>query len=407
MFEEIISRKYKLYFNDIAVLPNKELGYASAIEFNGLFEVQIKTGECRYLMSFPGEPVSNKNIHFGAVYCDSKVFFFPQVGRFISIYDLNRREITQIDIPSCESSYYYDHIKIGQAFSYGQKIYAIGASYPYVIVIDSNTLATRFIPMNIGKNRIMFRAGGCFANDSFFIPSTVSGIVLSINLIEDKLNIYSLGEKSQGAWSMAFDGKDFWIAPYNQQKTVRKWNPQTGIICEYENFPLGYKSGREAFLRCGFLNETIWMWPLEANMFIGINPDSGEMNELSCDIKFTDKSIQTGCYFESNHCLYVKQKTKESEWYGQEGKDYIINLETLEIDEKSFVFAYGIETFLNNIYMKNEEKLRCGIQENHYFSLYDYIVLLSNSKISVADSDDEYKNINSIGSKIYKTIVGS
>ena len=49
MLYEINNHAYRLYFNDLAILPHKKIAYGSSGGFNGLFEIVLETGKCKYI----------------------------------------------------------------------------------------------------------------------------------------------------------------------------------------------------------------------------------------------------------------------------------------------------------------------------------------------------------------------
>ena len=147
MLAEISKGAYKLYFNDLAVLPNRQTAYGSAAGFNGLFEIGLDNGKCKYIGLFPNEELSQEYIHLSAAYCREKAFFFPQRGNYISVYDIANQKLIQIDFRESDYPYYSRNFKIGQAFVYMNRVFAIGATYPYVLIINADTLETEFVPI--------------------------------------------------------------------------------------------------------------------------------------------------------------------------------------------------------------------------------------------------------------------
>ncbi len=400
---EIMGGNYRLHFNDMAVVPGKNLGYASSMEFNGLFEVRLDTWECTYIADFPNEKKFQKDTHFSAVYCEGRVFFFPQRGTYISIYTPEEGTFSQIELRACGYPHYYGHIKIGQAFSHGKKVYAVGASYPYVVVIDGGTLEAAYIPMDVGKRAIMFRAGGCFAGEKFFIPSTVSGLILSIDLTDDAVRLHSPEPAYKGAWAMAYDGEKFWIAPFWERDAVRAWDPEDGRVVAYADFPKGYRSGGNPFLRCFFVNGRIWLWPWTANMILSVDPMDGRMREESCGMDFSDEAM-TGCLFVKNSSLCLKRKAKrEDAWYAQEGEVCTFDLKEWKLEKRAFVFSGGRNDFLRSLSALAVGRLRNGVGESDEFSLEEYVALLQAGGQEMSGSvDDAGENV---GSRIYGLLV--
>lgn len=55
--------------------------------FNGLFKVNIESGDCEYIDSFPNEKMDIQRIHAKSEYVNNRVYFIPASGSFISVFD--------------------------------------------------------------------------------------------------------------------------------------------------------------------------------------------------------------------------------------------------------------------------------------------------------------------------------
>lgn len=72
--------------------------YFSNRSYNGLFQVELKTGKAMFLGAFEHERLDEFNIHWELLLRGNKIYFFPRRGRHVHIYSLEKRTITAIEI---------------------------------------------------------------------------------------------------------------------------------------------------------------------------------------------------------------------------------------------------------------------------------------------------------------------
>lgn len=68
---------------------DEDTAYASCAMFNGLFRVNLGTGDCTYVSMFPGMEEDKSRMHSGALYADGKVYFFPMGAECVSAYRIS------------------------------------------------------------------------------------------------------------------------------------------------------------------------------------------------------------------------------------------------------------------------------------------------------------------------------
>lgn len=378
MLDEIKCDTYRLYFNDLAILPHKKTAYASSSGFNGLFEVALDSGKCKYVGLFPNEEFAQEYMHLSAAYCQQRAFFFPQRGKYISVYDIERQAFSQIDFEECDYAHYSKNYKIGQAFVHENKVFAIGATYPYVLVINADTLETRFIPIETGNRPIFFRTGGCQAGGHYYIPSLKGGLILEIDPATEFVKSHFWGAEEDGAWSMVFDEERFWLAPHAGKEGFHIWKPENGIIEEIADFPEGYQAGDLPYVHCFYTGEEILCPPFDANMMIALNTKEKKIKKIGQSLfrggKISGISFRVGAY------IFFKIRIGEESWYAQTGKDFCVDMRTMEETEYGFVFCENREQFVQDIAARIRKSLLWNrvMRENEKFGLEKFLKVLSN-----------------------------
>lgn len=376
MLVEISKGAYKLYFNDLAVLPNRQTAYGSAAGFNGLFEIGLDNGKCKYIGLFPNEELSQEYIHLSAAYCREKAFFFPQRGNYISVYDIANQKLIQIDFRESDYPYYSRNFKIGQAFVYMNRVFAIGATYPYVLIINADTLETEFVPIETNGRPIFFRTGGCQVEDRWYIPSLKGGIVLEIEPATEYVRSHFWGTEDDGAWSMVFDGKLFWLTPHAEKEGFRIWEPENGVVQEIADFPEGYQAGKLPYVHCFYRDREIICPPFDANMMIGLDTKEKKIKRIEQSIFLGGKT--SGIYFRKDSYVFVKIRHGEESWYAQTGRDFYVDMQTMEQTEYDFVFCENMEQFLQDVAdkIKKSSLWKEIMVENKKFGLEEFLVVL-------------------------------
>ena len=75
----------------LAIAIKDQIGYVSDFERNGLFEVNIETGESRYICLFPNEKTTLAGLHCHGEWIGNKVYFIPAAGNYLSVYHTDER----------------------------------------------------------------------------------------------------------------------------------------------------------------------------------------------------------------------------------------------------------------------------------------------------------------------------
>ncbi len=391
--------KIQLFFNAVAMVDDK-IGYASAYNLNGLFKINTESGKCEYLTRFPDEALKTKNLHFCAEYSCGKVFFFPQIGKYISVYHILSGEIQTIELPQTEYAYYSQRMKFAQSFLFQDKIYAVGASYPAIIEIAPWNLELKIYPLDFGERKILFRAGGTLYDRSFYIPSVTSNILLQFCMEDKKSFLIEMPEGYQGAWSAACDGKRVWLAPRYHDDPIVYYDilrRETGTI---DRFPEGFTGGDDLFLRCIYRNGFIWMYPEKANMGFKINPDSFDLEEIK-EINRLEEDETYGCWFIEGRYLYGIKKKKDADWIDEnDNENFIVNLDTWETKPFSFCFCGGVDKRRKDMADEYKAQMQINRFEGKILTLEELLFLIPYMHTHECNKNSQ----TTVGKQIYSVL---
>jgi len=397
--EELAEKKYiRLFFVAVAML-DQNIGYASAYNFNGLFKIDLVTGACEYLAMFPGEKPDAIDLHFCIELYENKLFCFPQRGKYISVYDLEKEQFTLLDLPETKYPYYFKRCKIACSFVHENRIYAVGASYPAVLEIDPDTVEMKQYPFPCGEKRVLFRAGGTFYDGSFYVPSIVSNYVLRFGLEEKIVELLELPEDFPGAWGMASDGSRLWIAPRYQGQKIVCLVPGQGKMMKIKALPEELNYGDSAFLMCFYRGGFIWMYPERAKMVLKIDPKTNQVQEVK-KLKRLEEGETYGCWFMGEQYLFGARKPVASDWMDEkESFCFRLDLDTWESLPFTFYFASGESRRIQD-WLQYGTTVPAIYREDQPFSLREYI-----SFVNLINTDKKSGGETGTGVKIHRTML--
>lgn len=144
-----------------------------------------------------------------------------------------------------------------------------------------------FIGMGADGER---RLGGIrYQNGKLYLASPVDNRMLVIDFmtgVQSVVEVPVAGGGWLGIVGMANDS-EMWLLPYDGV-TVTRWNPTTGEVQQYNNYPegflcrnpiQGYVSMEKPFNGAAFDKEHIYLSPNWANMYLCIHKETGEITE--------------------------------------------------------------------------------------------------------------------------------
>lgn len=255
----------ELIFSVIAIKDN--IGYASDFDRNGLFEVDIESGKCRFIMTFPNEDVMVSRLHEHAVWIGNKVYFIPASGKHISVFNTETKEVETIEIPQFskkQNNNYNPKLKFIKAIEHNGCLWLIPSTYPGIIRLNINTNEIRVISNWIPENGYMFRRAVCVKNNKIYAASGNNNNVLIFDMNIENGNILKVGKTNSGVMDMCEVGEFFVMAPRKDGGVIR-WNPESGIVKEYNNYPKEFESGDIVFQYIYESNSQIVLVPAHAN----------------------------------------------------------------------------------------------------------------------------------------------
>ncbi len=248
--------KKEIWFDALEI--DGEKAWVFANDFNGLFEVDLKTLKTTYLGSIPGEPFLRGSLCYSIVKVENDLVLLPAGAKRVAIYNLLQKAFSFIEMRRQEDSIY-------GAVAIGRKVYFLVSNAPMIGYVDMDDYSIHYFceieKHKMGRphinGRICFRKGICAVGETVYCVSCDDNEVIQINTKDGRIKFFELDGVEDGLRSIAYDGNIFWITEWGRASLVQ-WDERYGVqqvfrCKEYRN--LVYRS---ADLIC---NNDIWIFP--------------------------------------------------------------------------------------------------------------------------------------------------
>ena len=350
----------------LAIAIKDQIGYVSDFERNGLFEVNIETGESRYICLFPNEKTTLAGLHCHGEWIGNKVYFIPAAGNYLSVYHTDTKEIESIELPDgskTQNGSYRRNLKFAKALQYGGFLWLIPATYPGILKLNPCTDEITLIDSWISDDTYLFRRAVCLRGNTLYAASGDNNHVLIFDMDSETGKIVNIGKFNHGIMDMCTCGDDFVMAPRNSGAVIQ-WNPASNEIREYGEYPEGFKPGDLVF-------ETIYEYQSQlilapGRSSFGIRLSKGRLLEES-DIPWkSDSKNSVGLMFKTDDRLYFREKLP-----GGLNRFYFIDKKSNELHGCRFFVSNPKERrrAIAEAAIENQEAVR----ESPTFRLQDWI----------------------------------
>lgn len=184
-------------------------------------------------------------------------------------------------------------------------LFLIPNNYPAIVRYDTFNGEIRYLSDHLdvfgSVKRGEKQVGGVAAwKEYLYLASSVDNQVLRIHAETLTQQIITVGsEDSCGCVGFGFDGKALWLLPY-EGKMVKKWNPETGEVKEYTEWPEGftcfhpvreYECEGFPFSSVVFHKNYAYFSPNWGNMYVRLDLDSGEAIQWIPPVCMPDDAI--------------------------------------------------------------------------------------------------------------------
>lgn len=282
---------------------------------------------------------------------NEKIYVCPANAQDILVVQ-NRRIVKKIKLEHHldQSGAFYS------AWRNGHYIFLIPDQYPAIVRLDTRNDEVSYLYE--GKDVFVKEVKGqrmigcsCVWKQYILVASPDDNQVLAIDSESMKMQLLStMSENHCGCMVMEATETEIWMLPY-EGTTITRWNPDTGEMREYSKLPDGFRCNNNLHgyecMECPFsmavpYRNSILLSPHWGNMFILLDPETGEMKEWK--LPFAVSNEKTNGFYSAYALGRFMQRTDSlGEWtyryfHMVDRRLYDINLETGEYKEFPIVF---------------------------------------------------------------------
>lgn len=291
------------------------------------------------------------NLYLRAIEINGKIYICPANAQDILIVK-DRKIIKKIALKRYLESTcaFYD------AWSIGEYIFLVPMKYPAIVRLDTRNDEVSYL---MKADEIFIKnkdsswgfSGSCVWKQYLLIASAKNNKVLFVDSESMEMQVLTTGAKNNcGCLSLTNDGNDIWLLPY-KGKTVTRWNPETGEVWEYANFPntfrctnlpYGFECEERPFSSVVPYKDYMIFAPYWGNMFLQLDKETGEFCEWKppFEVIYEEKND----YFPLDVIgMFIRKTERLGEWTYSffdiaNRKLYDIDLETGAYQENPIVF---------------------------------------------------------------------
>lgn len=233
-----------------AVLEDGKIWF-SAMDFNGLFEKNIETGEVHSVGMFPDEPYAKTRLYIASELVGRKIYFAPFKAENIAVFDLEEQRFKRIVIDSDRLDGKSNITKYTGTALCGKYLYMLPTFSSSILRIDTENDTVEYITgwkekvrsFIFDEDMAFFRGQSVEINNKLFIPFANVNAVLELDLITLQTTVHRIGTESVGYSGICYDGYKFWLSPRKFDHIV-SWNMEQKYV---ENIMVTYQENKGGY----------------------------------------------------------------------------------------------------------------------------------------------------------------
>lgn len=363
--------------------------FFAARDFNCICSLDLKNGNLSLIDSFPQGSIFDYRLGAKTVAAGSRLIFPPMRAQKIWSYDIEQKKWEGTERKQLTNGETAG--EMFQAVEYSGKLFLIGCNYPAIICRDLQTQKTVYIeePYCEWKKKGMQMADSYFRSDCaqkgnyLYLAACIDNLVLEFDMETYAYRWIEVGSAQNRYSGIAYDGKDFWLAPRCRTPIV-KWDGEN----EWKEYPLPEEilesKGRFAFLGAIYAHGQVIFPGMEQPNTIVVNPcEDPQLTVVSGQYTFC-KPYKDG--------LSIRQNT--------EGRIEILDADGVK---QSFSCTIGVEEMRNYLMQERflcETTFKTPVPES---LMINRLIAAGNRELIVKSAEKEAE-VNPCGEKIWEAM---
>lgn len=351
-----------------------------ARDYNGLFQMDIDTGEVKYLGRVPGEVSVATHLYSKVLKEGNYLWLVPCMAKEIARYDIETGKFMKYAVGTGEKR---AELRFQYACLHEKNIYMISGDYKRLVICNTETgsmaVKENFIGDTAQKYKVC-RNGAfpsmCVVENKLYFVIDGTNTVIQYDTLEEKYLIFQIGETSNKYMNIVYDGTFFWLIPCMEGNVVR-WNQKNQDIQEIRNYPVEFEHSFLFRTAC-YQNGSLWLFPSRGNMILQVDVNTMQIKMRNrkpqqYDVYFSKKIENGGILFSTrngnrNHRLCIlengivgenRKQLKEPENYKCEDMQIFEKLCSIQYESERGYYIYeSVKCSLEEI-LKQMEQQKC------------------------------------------------
>lgn len=261
--------------------------WVSNIRFNGIYSINLRSGKTLFHGRFERHPYDKIVIHSYAGKYQNKLFFLPQNGDSIDLFDLDTEVIDSYPIDLWFGASV--GVVAGRVVL-DDVVYMLPKSTE--LVMTTFSLKSRSLKAfgekamkNIGRGAVpeynTLAINTTYARGKIWFAVFNTNMIASIDLYTEKERIYEISNAKE-LQTIKYDGIDFWIG---EGINVIRWTPDTGTIERFENVFLNSQRDDNLISEFVFYGDYVFAIPQWLGAIVRINKKTKEVYRYMLEIE--------------------------------------------------------------------------------------------------------------------------
>lgn len=255
---------------------------------------------------------------------EDKIYIAPYSALNIVIYDIHSKTIETIALDDTP-------FKFGKIIPYQKQLYFMPVLYRGILKLD---LATHQLSIIDEYKRLLegmtdlrpyFHFGYCRRGEKLFMASSQANQVVVMDLLTEATEVYEVGGPSTSFYSIADDGKHFWLGSYTGS-TIIRWDYDKGLWEEYSRFPKQYVNKEGIIVGFGFVDQYVYAYPLKGNGILRIHKTNGNIELIKDVLQENGENRSCQYLYEYQYDYIQTAQLAEDEYQVVSTKNMSVNL---------------------------------------------------------------------------------
>ncbi|MFC5528949.1 hypothetical protein [Cohnella yongneupensis] len=257
---------------------------------DSLMRLDKQTKKMDFISLIPDERYCGWTLYSDSILCGQKLFLAPAAANEIASYDTVTGEWEKIpfelNVPASDNLYFPVY-KFSGIKRHKQWLFIIPSTYPAIIRYNLETgeldyVTDWVIPLEKYKrDPVGMWFSDCLQEGASLLLSACNASAVVIFDMEKCVStVRPIEGTNIGFGGICFDGEQYWLTP-RKNGSITRWDRKRNKFEELTAFPEGYVGGGFPFGHPIYVNGSICLFPVQANMAIKI--DAGDKKMASFD----------------------------------------------------------------------------------------------------------------------------